>query len=295
MARIWPLKFRLPGGQTSPDFRIAGGIVDRNRPVPFRFAGQGYRGFAGDTLASALLAHGIEAPETVSLLQAGEKSIAIHPMTQELYDDLAARERTNGHFRRYLPGRAPSSEGEADGEIEHVYDHADCLIVGSGYIGLSTALTRAEAGADVVLIERDFDFGGSLLHDDQWIDGVSPGDWRQRALDRLAVLSNVRMLSRTTARRWDGENSLYAEERPQRHLTRRNPYLPDRRLRHIQAREKFRRNRSFAQADQIRDRLIEMGVEVYDKKKIWRQPSSGLHGIVVDCSEQLGRLRYERR
>ena len=36
-----------------------GGLVDRARPLAFRFDGRSYRGFAGDTLASALLAEGV--------------------------------------------------------------------------------------------------------------------------------------------------------------------------------------------------------------------------------------------
>ena len=35
-----------------------GGRIDRQRPLRFRFNGQGYQGFAGDSLASALLAAG---------------------------------------------------------------------------------------------------------------------------------------------------------------------------------------------------------------------------------------------
>ena len=37
----------------------AGGRIDRAMPVDFSFNGTGYRGFAGDTLASALLANGV--------------------------------------------------------------------------------------------------------------------------------------------------------------------------------------------------------------------------------------------
>ncbi|MGI9353421.1 MAG: sarcosine oxidase subunit alpha family protein [Rhizobiaceae bacterium] len=36
-----------------------GGTIDRNKPVTFRFDGKSYHGFAGDTLASALLANGV--------------------------------------------------------------------------------------------------------------------------------------------------------------------------------------------------------------------------------------------
>ena len=41
-------------------FRLAnGGLIDRSRPISFSFDGKSYQGFAGDTLASALLANGV--------------------------------------------------------------------------------------------------------------------------------------------------------------------------------------------------------------------------------------------
>lgn len=41
-------------------FRLAaGGLIDRTRPLDFRFDGRSYRGHEGDTLASALLANGV--------------------------------------------------------------------------------------------------------------------------------------------------------------------------------------------------------------------------------------------
>src|SRR5580700_9876501 len=44
----------------SQPFRVAGlGSLDRSRPLAFTFDGVAYQGFAGDTLASALLANGI--------------------------------------------------------------------------------------------------------------------------------------------------------------------------------------------------------------------------------------------
>ncbi|HYZ00177.1 MAG TPA: (2Fe-2S)-binding protein, partial [Candidatus Binatia bacterium] len=38
----------------------AGGLVDRDRPLAFTFDGRPYVGLAGDTLASALLANGVD-------------------------------------------------------------------------------------------------------------------------------------------------------------------------------------------------------------------------------------------
>ena len=37
----------------------SGGRIDRSRAVSFSFDGKSYSGFAGDTLASALLANGV--------------------------------------------------------------------------------------------------------------------------------------------------------------------------------------------------------------------------------------------
>ena len=66
IVRIGPA--RAGRGRTGPGwigivtqpFRVAeGGRVDRTRPVHFLFDSQHYEGFAGDTLASALLANGV--------------------------------------------------------------------------------------------------------------------------------------------------------------------------------------------------------------------------------------------
>ena len=39
--------------------RLNGGLIERNRPMSFTFDGKRYSGYAGDTLASALLANGV--------------------------------------------------------------------------------------------------------------------------------------------------------------------------------------------------------------------------------------------
>ncbi|AJE44844.1 sarcosine oxidase subunit alpha family protein [Celeribacter indicus] len=92
--------------------RLAGGLIDRSRPLSFTFDGKGYRGFEGDTLASALLANGVrlmgrsfkyhrprgvfsagsEEPNAlVELREGARKEPNTRATVAELYDGLVAR------------------------------------------------------------------------------------------------------------------------------------------------------------------------------------------------------------
>ncbi len=98
---MMPQKFRLPSG----------GLIDRGRPLRFTFNGATHTGFAGDTLASALLANGVrivgrsfkyhrprgvfglgaEEPNALVQLGVGARSEPNSKATQvELFDDLVA-------------------------------------------------------------------------------------------------------------------------------------------------------------------------------------------------------------
>lgn len=94
-------------------FRLAdGGLIDRGRPLAFRFEGRDYVGYAGDTLASALLANGVrltgrsfkyhrprgivgfgpEEPNTLVQLESGARTAPNLRATEiRLYDGLSAR------------------------------------------------------------------------------------------------------------------------------------------------------------------------------------------------------------
>src|SRR4051812_23575939 len=45
---------------SAPHRLASGGLIDRTKPLSFTFDGQAYSGFAGDTLASALMANGVK-------------------------------------------------------------------------------------------------------------------------------------------------------------------------------------------------------------------------------------------
>ncbi len=116
---------------------VTGGRIDRQRPVSFSFDGKPYQGYAGDTLASALLAHGVHmvargfkyhrprgittagADEPAGLVQVNGTGALGEPNTrvteQEIFDGLQATPqnvwpslsfdvgRVNDWFSRFMP------------------------------------------------------------------------------------------------------------------------------------------------------------------------------------------------
>jgi len=117
--------------------RVAGGVaIDRSRTIHFRWAGREYTGFAGDTLASALLANGVslfgrsfkyhrprgllaaglDEPNAIVQLERGATTIPnLKAPYVELYDGLDARPvnawpsldfdfmAVNALFKRFIP------------------------------------------------------------------------------------------------------------------------------------------------------------------------------------------------
>ena len=96
---------------SQPERTDAGGRIDRRRQLRFRFDGRSYLGYAGDTLASALLANGVhlvarsfkynrprgilalgaEEPNALVQLEQGSRTEPNARATQvELYDGLEA-------------------------------------------------------------------------------------------------------------------------------------------------------------------------------------------------------------
>src|ERR1700712_2278197 len=91
----------------------SGGRIERDRPIRFTFDGRRYEGYAGDTLASALLANGVhlvgrsfkyhrprgimsagsEEPNALVTIDRGQGRITpnLRATTVEIYDGLNAR------------------------------------------------------------------------------------------------------------------------------------------------------------------------------------------------------------
>ncbi|WP_447764486.1 2Fe-2S iron-sulfur cluster-binding protein [Sphingopyxis panaciterrae] len=114
----------------------SGVTVDRSKPITFRWAGKSYQGYAGDTLASALVANGVsiigrsfkyhrprgliaaglEEPNAIVQLEQGATTVPNVKATQiELYEGLSAAPvnaspsvefdlmAVNSLFKRFIP------------------------------------------------------------------------------------------------------------------------------------------------------------------------------------------------
>ncbi|WP_407492832.1 sarcosine oxidase subunit alpha family protein [Pseudooceanicola sp. MF1-13] len=80
---------------------------------------------------------------------------------------------------------------------EKAFAFCDLLVIGAGPTGLMAALTAAEAGADVILVDEDFLPGGRLNAEVEEIDGQTASGWAADVTARLAALPNVRLMGRT--------------------------------------------------------------------------------------------------
>lgn len=153
----------------------AGGLIDRGAPLRFRFDDADLEGYTGDTLASALLANGVdvvtrspiqgrprgvmtagaEEPAAFVEIIAPERDIITPPTTVELVHDLVAAG---------CPGLGKlRSDGEPRRRCEPRHLHVESLVVGGGPAGLAAALEATEAGDRVMLVDERFRLGGTVL------------------------------------------------------------------------------------------------------------------------------------
>lgn len=105
--------------------------------------------------------------------------------------------------------------------------HCDLLIIGAGPSGLMAALTAGRAGAQVILADEDFLFGGRLNAEIGEVGNQASAAWSTQAVAELQSLPNVRLMTRTTVYGAFDHGIFGAVERVADHLpTRDEPGLP---------------------------------------------------------------------
>ena len=283
------------------DFRVAGkGRINRRKTVRFTFDGRSYDGFEGDTVASALLAHGVhlmgrsfkyhrprgpvtagtEEPNALigtSRGTGGRSEPNTRATVQEIYDGLQTTsqnkwpslgfdigevndifhklfaagfyyktfmwpkcfwDRVYEPFIRKAAGLGVSPREHDPDHYASRYLHCDVLIVGAGAAGLSAALTAAQSGAQIVLVDENRELGGSLLSEDRiLIDDVPAADWIAHSLANLEWMDNVRILTRTTAIGYYHENMVALAQRVTDHLAELPENAPRERMWRVRAKE----------------------------------------------------------
>jgi len=208
--------------------------IDRAQPLAFTVDGREFSGYAGDTLASALLAHGVitcgdsmylgrprgivaaGVEEPNALVKVAARSTAdvdesmLPATTVELTDGLAAG---------YLRGLGQLDPRKDEAYYDHQHVHTDVLVVGAGPAGLAAAREAARSGARVILMDEQPQAGGSLLSGrDEVVDGQPAREWVARTLAELAAEPEVTVLSRTTAFGSYDSNYVVAVQRRTDHL-----------------------------------------------------------------------------
>jgi len=254
-----------------------GGRIDRDRALEFSFNGRKLTGYAGDTLASALLANdvrlvarsfkyhrprgivGAGAEEPNALLQIGSgprtlpnqratqvalysglQAVSVNGWPSLQFDLMAVNSQLSGllpagfYYKTFMwprrmwsryerqirraagLGRSPT-EPDPD-RYDKTNAHCDVLVAGGGPAGLAAALAAGRAGARVILVDDQAEFGGGLLGGRDRIDDRPALDWVAATLAELRSLPEVRLLPRSTVFGYYDHNFLAIAERITDHL-----------------------------------------------------------------------------
>ncbi|MFT4126756.1 MAG: FAD-dependent oxidoreductase [Gordonia sp. (in: high G+C Gram-positive bacteria)] len=183
-------QFRLP----------TGGRIDRDRPIEFVFAGTTYTGYAGDTLASALLANGVRQITTSvnrgrprgvtgSWAEDATAQVGVVAPYSEPMVPATTVELCPGLIAHGVPGWGRLSSEPDTARYDSLHHHPDVLVVGAGAAGLTAALLAARAGVRVLLIDERTEAGGAT----PW------ARWVTDLVDEFDALPATTRLTRTTA------------------------------------------------------------------------------------------------
>ena len=85
---------------------------------------------------------------------------------------------------------------------DKAYLFTDVAVIGAGPAGLHAALTAANAGAKVLLIEQQPILGGSLTYARFDIDGKRAEALRRELLAAVEEHANIRILAEATCNAW---------------------------------------------------------------------------------------------
>ncbi|NMZ38786.1 2Fe-2S iron-sulfur cluster-binding protein [Pseudomonas proteolytica] len=238
-------------------------LIDRNQPLDFSFDGNPYQGFAGDTIASALLANGrfllsrsfkyhrprgpltmagqdantlVQLPSEPNVLADSHLLENGVQVTGQNFNGSLDNDKDAylGKFSKFMPVgfyyrsfykpkgawklwepiiRKKAGLGVLDLKFQpeyydKAYLFADLAAIGAGPAGLQAALTAANAGAKVLLIEQQPVLGGSLTYARFDLEGTRAETLRRELVSAVEGHANIRVLKKATCNAWFTDNYL---------------------------------------------------------------------------------------
>ena len=226
-----------------------GVLLDRNKPKAFFINGVSQLGFEGDTLASALLALGLDsAPRSprYSRPRALASSGAEEPSALFRIEDRRGAEPgrasplvplraglkavapgvRDGSKRRWFGSlidvisgaraepRRSVREILADGAEEELNFFTDVLVIGGGVAGLAAAKAAAACGARVLLAEQAAHWGGSSLAANGKIGRSSVKSWIYQEIAKLEDCRDATLRNSLEALTLNADDGALLLERP---------------------------------------------------------------------------------
>ncbi len=142
-------------------------------------------------------------------------------------------------FIRRAAGLGAARRTPDPDRYEKTHAHVDVLVVGSGPAGLAAAVGASRAGASVMLVEQEADFGGGLLSRFVGSDGSgwAADAWRRDAISELEGSSKSTLLRRATAFGWYDNNIMALVERVQDHVAKVSSDAPRHRMWVVRAKQ----------------------------------------------------------
>ncbi|GAA3328247.1 sarcosine oxidase subunit alpha family protein [Paeniglutamicibacter sulfureus] len=208
--------------------------IDRTRELSFTVDGKAFTGFAGDTVASAMLGAGIRACGDSLYLKRPRGIVSAGVEESNALVKVAARwaghvnesmlpattvELTDGMDVTLLQGLGQLDPRTDEAIYDRKHVHTDVLIVGAGPAGLAAAREAAKSGARTILIDEQPEAGGSLLSaSTETIDGKPAAAWIAETRAALADAPEFTYLSRSTAFGSYDANYFVAVQRRTDHL-----------------------------------------------------------------------------